>query len=67
MADPRQQDAPFIVPMPTTPSPMIGHRGAPPGAPPIPWRKYIFYVLGFPIRIPQATDSWQTPDGRPFI
>jgi hypothetical protein len=44
---------------PVTPSPMIGRRGGPAGAPPIPWRKYIFYLLGFPIRLPRAVDQWE--------
>jgi hypothetical protein len=47
---------------PTMPSPMVGHRGAPAGAPPIPWHKYIFYVLGFPIKRPRAVDQWVWQD-----
>ena len=61
MVDTSREDRPFVAPQPTTPSGMMGHRGAPPGAPPMPWRKYVFYVLGFPIKTPKARDSWITP------
>jgi hypothetical protein len=40
---------------------MVGQFGGAPDAPPIPWRKYIFYVLGFPVRTPQASDRWKRP------
>ncbi|MGN6188381.1 MAG: hypothetical protein ACTHOE_05745 [Conexibacter sp.] len=53
------QERQLFIAEPTMPSPMIGHRGAPPGAPPIPWHKYIFYIFGFPVRRPRAEDHWR--------
>ncbi|MFL5816452.1 MAG: hypothetical protein ACJ76L_02515 [Conexibacter sp.] len=53
------EDLPRRLPEPTLPSPMVGHRGAPAGAPPMGWGTWILYMLGFPVRRPTAEDEWR--------
>lgn len=49
---------------PVVPSLMVSATGIPGDAPPIPWHKYVFYVLGFPVRRPRVWDDDPAPDPR---
>jgi hypothetical protein len=44
---------------------MIGHRGAPAGAPPMPWHIWILSMFGL-VRRPRAADNWRWEDGTRF-
>jgi hypothetical protein len=48
------EDRPHLRPLPTGPSPMVGEYGAPAGAPPMPWGRWLLGLVGFPVRHPLA-------------
>lgn len=53
------------IPRPTIPNPMVGHRGAPPGAPPMPWHIWLLSMFGL-VRRPRVWDNWRWEDGTRF-